>query len=228
MSIRRTRHQHLPSHSGSFSEPSSPFRALDSPDPFLTARPARDVHNLSTKKPAFSARELAKHVRYFVRLSSAGKGSLLALGLFATLVVYALWPGQGRVDKRTSWAGLFRESERGWVGFEQGVHLKAPVEEPTLSTAQRLSFGCLEEWVANGTLCEEEAVKGGFKELDHVDAVYTWVNGSDPILNMWYQDMMGKLGYVSGPGVQVQRKRGRNPKRAGQRGRNKTVKKHFR
>ncbi len=226
MSIRRTRHQHLPSYSSSFSEPSSPFRALDAADPFLAARPDRDVHNLSTKKAGPSAKDVVKQVRYFVRMSSAGKGSLVALGLFATLCVYALWPAGA--DKRTSWANMLRQNEQGWIGFDPSPHLKAPVEEPNLSTAQRLSFACLEEWVAKGTLCEEEVAKGGFKELDHVDALYTWVNGSDPILGMWYQDMMGKLGYVSGPGVQVQRKRGAGQRRGPNRARSKSVKKHFR
>lgn len=227
MSIRRPRHQHLPSHSGSFSEPSSPFRALDSPDPFLTARADRDIHNLSTKKSALSPKEIVKQIKYILRISNAGRGTLIALGLLSTLFLYALWPG-AKTDKRTSWAAIYKQNDRGWLGFDAGTHLKAPVDEPELSTSQRLSFGCLEEWVANGTLCDDQVANGGFKQLDHVDALYTWVNGSDPILNMWYQDMMGKLGYVSGPGVQVQRKRGGGRRGPGQRGRNKLVKKHFR
>jgi len=227
MSIRRPRHQHLPSYSSSsFSEPSSPFRALDSADPFLTARQDRDHNNLSTKKSGTSAKEAWKWLRYLIRISSHGKGSVLALGLFCTLCVYALWPAG--TDKRTSWAQLYKQNDQGWLGFDASPHLKVPIEEPNLSTAQRLSYSCLEEWVAKGTLCDEQVANGGFKDLDHVDALYTWVNGSDPILNMWYQDMMGKLGYVSGPGVAVQRKRRGGKRRAQNRGRNVSVKKHFR
>lgn len=226
MSLRRpARHQHLPSYSSpNLSEASSPFRSLDSPDPFITARQerdSRDAHGLSTRKSPTSA--ALKNVAYWLRLSGARRGTWIALGLMGTLCLYMLMPGRKPAAK-FSWAKMYKANSRGWVGFTPAKHLAAPVDEPGLSTPQGLSYDCLDAWVARGALCDE--LRGEFAKTDRVDALYTWVNGTDPIQSAWYTDTMSRLGRGARP-ANVGQRRGRGAAAQGRRG-EKSAAKHFR
>lgn len=86
------------------------------------------------------------------------------------------------------------------------------IQTPTVSS---FSPSCLDQWISSGVLCR--ALQGKWKNDEgvKVDFVYTWVNGSDPLMSEWRNDASTKF-------------RGTDQTTQGPRGKGAMAAKHFR
>ncbi|GAA5909159.1 hypothetical protein JCM8208_003392 [Rhodotorula glutinis] len=141
--------------------------------------------------------------RFSLKSSAAAIASTL---LFVALVGYARSPSRSErelrllevgVEPDESFADLWRLAQSGWRPFtpQEGQSTR---DDDLVSWAERVEAGCAVEWVEQGRLCEE---LGGRYGHEQVDLVWTWTNGSDPLLRRWRAEVTGTLAGRVRPGV---------------------------
>ncbi|GAA5964404.1 hypothetical protein JCM21900_006418 [Sporobolomyces salmonicolor] len=95
---------------------------------------------------------------------------------------------------------LYEVSRTGWVPSVQREGLSDNSTEEQLSTwADCLPLECAEAWVEKGELCED--VRDVLGERGAVDVLWTYTNGSDPLLRTWRAEVTGMLSGRVRPGV---------------------------
>ncbi|GAA5889998.1 hypothetical protein JCM5296_003673 [Sporobolomyces johnsonii] len=104
------------------------------------------------------------------------------------------------VDPDLGFDELYEASRAGWIPLVQREGLLDNSPEEQLSTwADRLPLGCAEAWVENGELCE--GLRDELGEESAVDVLWTYTNGSDPLLRTWRAEVTGMLSGRVRPGV---------------------------
>lgn len=139
--------------------------------------------------------QLAQLLRF---LTPGGKGlfALLILAVLGIMTRIALpsptkgWARSSEVDLNASWDELFNASRGGWRAYEPRKKAWKGVGEAswTVTAGEGWTTSCLEDW-ARGDVCEE--LKGTLK--DGVDLLWTWTNGSDPLLRSWRVELTAML-----------------------------------
>ncbi|KPV78309.1 uncharacterized protein RHOBADRAFT_50790 [Rhodotorula graminis WP1] len=99
------------------------------------------------------------------------------------------------VEPDDSFADLWRLAQDGWRPYtpQEGREVR---DGDLVSWAERVEAGCADEWVEEGRLCEL-----GGSGHEQVDLVWTWTNGSDPLLRRWRAEVTGTLAGRVRPGV---------------------------
>ncbi|GAA5838331.1 hypothetical protein JCM9279_003202 [Rhodotorula babjevae] len=101
------------------------------------------------------------------------------------------------VEPDETFADLWRLVQGGWRAYTPQRALSAR-DEDLVSWAERVDAACADEWVEEGRLC---AGLGGSYGAAQVDLVWTWTNGSDPLLRRWRAEVTGTLAGRVRPGV---------------------------
>lgn len=151
-----------------------------------------------------------QQLEWLVRRPNKG----MIVGTMALLVLVTIFfasregdAGSGGTGGRESlaagegWEGGFEAIEDGWIPVDDS----SPPPPKSLrivpvSSASTFSDECAELWVARGELCR--ALEGGFEGKDQIDVLYTYSNGSDPLLAEWRHEAsvrLGKLHREGGP-----------------------------
>ncbi|GAA5826985.1 hypothetical protein JCM11251_002195 [Rhodosporidiobolus azoricus] len=111
-------------------------------------------------------------------------------------------------DPAASWADLFSLSQAGWEEYEPPMKPEAERQftDGQLATwSDGLSSPCADTLVVDGRLCDEAG--GTFAGQDAVDLLWTWTNGSDPLLRRWRAEATTTLpGKVRPGGAKVREK----------------------
>ncbi|GAA5891182.1 hypothetical protein JCM6882_006448 [Rhodosporidiobolus microsporus] len=176
--------------------PSRPPRALDpalnEPDPLLLnclrllTRPKSAVALLTGCFLVFLVVYGPQHAR------SDRDRSLLALG----------------ENPDAQFADLWRASQAGWEPYEPPERSPewAQYGAGQLETwADRLPLACADLLLAEGQLCDD--ARGSFAREPSVDLLWTWTNGSDPLLRRWRAEVTTSLSGRVKPGkAKVQKK----------------------
>ncbi|ORY69275.1 hypothetical protein BCR35DRAFT_269821 [Leucosporidium creatinivorum] len=122
-------------------------------------------------------------------LRPKGALALFVLGVLIVMMQIPLpsptarWGLVGEIDLDATWDQLFNASRAGWRPYEPIKKLaKGQEMEMKLTSGETWSDSCLEEWMGRGKLC---ASLKGLREQEKVDLLYTWTNGSDPLLSSW-------------------------------------------
>ncbi|GAA5857101.1 hypothetical protein JCM8547_007959 [Rhodosporidiobolus lusitaniae] len=91
-------------------------------------------------------------------------------------------------DPNASFASLY--SPDAWEPYEEEGQRVEGGEGGLASWAEKLSNACAEQLVSEGKLCSE--LDGAFLDT-HVDLLWTWTNGSDPLLRRWRAEVTASL-----------------------------------
>ncbi|BGP28717.1 hypothetical protein JCM10296v2_000453 [Rhodotorula toruloides] len=91
-------------------------------------------------------------------------------------------------DPDARFEALYEAGQAGWRPYDGAKDCEEEVNEQTW--VEKLSAACLEDLGAKGVLCEEAA---GLFRQPAVDLVWTWTNGSDPLLHRWRADVTATL-----------------------------------
>lgn len=89
---------------------------------------------------------------------------------------------------------------KGWRNFESKNNNQNHQNSnslPRLKWTESWSNECLDEWIADGKLCESMKNNNAFsKEIIQVDVIQTWVNGQEPLnlLATWRKIIWERLG----------------------------------
>ncbi|GAA5896666.1 uncharacterized protein JCM6883_006974 [Sporobolomyces salmoneus] len=78
---------------------------------------------------------------------------------------------------------------------------------PTLSSSSFLSSDCLDAYVSKGELCQEMEGRWYADNQPKLDLVYTWHNGSDPLMSSWKGKVSAKVDPVAWRKERVKRAR---------------------
>lgn len=107
--------------------------------------------------------------------------------------------GEG-IDYRPGFNQLYSASRAGWREYEPSIRSEGELDgSKTGSWVDKLSDECVERLVARGQICEDWP-----QEPARVDAVWTWSNGTDPLLQVWRAEVTAVLtGKVSSGVSQV-------------------------
>jgi len=132
-----------------------------------------------------TASPLSVLLRYLVR----PKGALVVFVLTALLVMKlylpsptAQWGHVDEIDLSATWEQLYNASSAGWRPYEPIKRASKQQEKELQFTGGEMwSDSCLEAWIARGELCGSLELEGHEK----VDLLWTWTNGSDPLLRSW-------------------------------------------
>ncbi|GAA5896966.1 uncharacterized protein JCM6883_007069 [Sporobolomyces salmoneus] len=95
--------------------------------------------------------------------------------------------GEG-IDYRLTFNQLYSQSEAGWIEYEPHIHQSSSKPSHLETWVDKLSDECVERLIGRGEICETWP-----KEGSRVDAVWTWSNGSDPLLQVWRAEVTGSL-----------------------------------
>mgnify|MGYP001572283673 FL=1 len=156
-----------------------------------------------------NSRQSLQQLEWLVRRLKSmivGAIALLVLGgvLFANTESGAgIWSTGGSSRAAEGWDGGFETLEDGWIALDDPSS-PSPSSVSTLvpvSSASTFSDECAEEWVARGELCK--ALEGEFKGKEQIDVLYTYSNGSDPLLAEWRHDASRRLGKLHPAGRQA-------------------------
>lgn len=132
-------------------------------------------------------------LRYLVR----PKGALVAFVLGALLIMKlylpsptAQWRRVGEINLDATWEQLYNASKTGWIPYEPIKKLgKQKDKDLELTSGETWSDYCLEAWIAHGELCAALELRA----QEQVDLLYTWTNGSDPLLRSWRVELTVSL-----------------------------------
>lgn len=121
-------------------------------------------------------------------LRPKGALALFVLGVIVLMMQIPLssptaqWGRIGEIDLEATFESLYNASRAGWRPYEPIKKLgKQREKELKLTDGEMWSDSCLEEWIARGDLCPSLKLR----EQEKVDLLYTWTNGSDPLLRSW-------------------------------------------
>ncbi|GAA5990561.1 hypothetical protein JCM5350_005841 [Sporobolomyces pararoseus] len=104
--------------------------------------------------------------------------------------------GEG-IDYRPGFNQLYSASRAGWREYEPSIRSEEKLDIPkTGSWVDNLSDDCVESLVAKGEICEDWP-----QEPARVDAVWTWSNGTDPLLQVWRAEVTAVLSGKVSSGV---------------------------
>jgi len=126
--------------------------------------------------------------------------------LFIALIAYSYSPSRSErelrllevgVEPDASFADLWQLAQSGWRAYTP-QRARSVVDEDLVSWAERVDAVCADEWVEAGRLCEGLGASYG---RERVDLVWTWTNGSDPLLRRWRAEVTGTLSGRVRPGV---------------------------
>ncbi|BGO99334.1 hypothetical protein RTG_00482 [Rhodotorula toruloides ATCC 204091] len=140
--------------------------------------------------------------------------ALLATISIALLIIYVFYNPPARRSERDNrlfaagfdpdarFEALYEAAQAGWRPYDGAKDHEEEVNEQTW--VDKLSATCLEDLGAQGVLCEEAA--GLFRQTA-VDLVWTWTNGSDPLLHRWRADVTATLSGRVRPAIAAVRER---------------------
>ncbi|GAA5947082.1 hypothetical protein JCM3765_002145 [Sporobolomyces pararoseus] len=104
--------------------------------------------------------------------------------------------GEG-IDYRLGFNELYSASRTGWREYEPTIRSAENLDTSQLrSWVDKLSDDCVESLVARGEICEDWP-----REPAGVDAVWTWSNGTDPLLQVWRAEVTAVLSGKVSSGV---------------------------
>ncbi|GAA6049513.1 hypothetical protein JCM3770_000824 [Rhodotorula araucariae] len=138
--------------------------------------------------------------------------ALLCAGAFALLIVYGTPRQRTERDQRLVEVGvdpdarfedLWQIAQQGWRPFGSDT-TRSKDKDALASWAERLPAACADEWVETGRLCDE--LEGSLAE-EGVDLLWTWTNGSDPLLQRWRAEVTATLSGRVKAGVALVRER---------------------
>lgn len=97
-------------------------------------------------------------------------------------------------------------SNRGLIPFPSDYF--SPLYTPaslvsTVATSSFPSARCVDDFVAKGGLCDEIIGSWDRRASPKVDLIYTWHNGSDPLMSSWKDDANDQVGLGRGHGARV-------------------------
>lgn len=123
-----------------------------------------------------------------ILLHFLGSKGTLAVLVFLALVAMMQLPRSSSswaLGDDASWEELFNASSRGWRPFEPSQRSPGAQEhQHQLTGGQLWPDDCIDAWVARGKLCEQ-LKEGGLRAQEKVDLLWTYTNGSDPLLQNW-------------------------------------------
>lgn len=102
------------------------------------------------------------------------------------------------VEPDKGFPDLWQVAQSGWREYTP-ERRQAANDGALVSWAERLPAECADDWVEHGELCGE--LEGGRLGNASVDLVWTFVNGSDPLLRRWRAEVTGTLSGRVKPGV---------------------------
>ncbi|GAA5876084.1 hypothetical protein JCM16303_007016 [Sporobolomyces ruberrimus] len=131
------------------------------------------------------------------RLSLRSLGISLVTGIILLVLLYPrtqlTWlqqalQGEG-IDYRLSFNELYTASREGWRQYDPPLRVDEQAVHTYWETwVDRLEDECVERLIAKGEICRDWP-----KEANAVDAVWTWANGSDPLLQVWRAEVTASL-----------------------------------
>ncbi|KAJ8297020.1 3-O-alpha-D-mannopyranosyl-alpha-D-mannopyranose xylosylphosphotransferase [Rhodotorula toruloides] len=141
--------------------------------------------------------------------------ALLATISVALLIVYFVYNPPVRRSERDNrlieagfdpdarFEALYKAGQAGWRPYD-GAEDCEEEEVNEQIWVDKLTATCLEDLGAKGVLCEEAA---GLFRQPAVDLVWTWTNGSDPLLYRWRADVTATLSDRVRPAIAAVRER---------------------